>query len=120
MCDNEDAILSFSTAPPGQPRSLGLENVGATWVRICWESPFDVDFPISRYEIIARPLDNVVVNTSTRDNRTFINITNLDPGTTYNFSVVAVIEAGEVVARGVESESLGDIMTTTTGIYLFV
>ena len=96
-----------------------MENVGATWVRICWEPPFDVDFPISRYEIIARPLDNVdakVVNTSTRDNRTFINITNLDPGILYNFSVVAVIEAGGVVARGVESESLGDIMTATTGV----
>ena len=26
------------------------------------------------------------------------NVTNLDPGTTYSFIVVAVIEAGEVVA----------------------
>ena len=122
MCDNDDAILSYSTAPPGQPRSLGLENFGATWVHICWEPPFDIDFPISHYKIIARSLDNVnamVVNMSTTDNRTLLNVTNLDPGTTYNFSVVAVIEAGEVVARGVESESLGDIMTATTGVCLF-
>ena len=95
-----------------------MENVGATWVLICWESPVDVDFPITRYEIIARPLDNVdavLVNMSSPDNRTFISVTNLDPGTTYSFSIVAVIQAGKVVARGMESEPVGDIMTATTG-----
>ena len=95
-----------------------MDNIGAIWVHICWEPPFIVDFPITHYEIIARPLDNVdatVVNMSTPDNRTFVNVTNLDPGTTYSFSVVAVIQAGEVVARGVESEPLRDIMTATTG-----
>ena len=112
-------IINYFVAPPGQPRSLADEDIGATWVRICWEPPFDVDFPITRYEIIARPLNNVnamVVNMSTSDNNTFVNVTGLDPGTTYDFSVVAVIEAGDVITRGIESTPLEDIMTTTTGM----
>ena len=52
---------------------------------------------------------------STPNNNTFINVTDLIPGTTYSFTVVAVIEVGEVIAcRGVESASL-DIMTGFTG-----
>ena len=52
---------------------------------------------------------------STPSNNTFVNVTDLIPGTAYNFTVVAVIEAGEVVARGVESTSIDDIMTGFTG-----
>ena len=51
---------------------------------------------------------------STPNNNTFINVTDLIPGT-YNVTVVAVIETGEVVARGVESTSLRNIMTGFTG-----
>ena len=52
---------------------------------------------------------------STPNNNTFINVTDLSPGTAYNFTVVAVIEVGEVVARGAESTSLDNIMTGFTG-----
>ena len=52
---------------------------------------------------------------STPNNNTLVNVTDLIPGTAYNFTVVAVIEAGEVVARGVESASLDDVMTGFTG-----
>ena len=54
----------------------------------------------------------LVQNRSTLDNSTSINVTGLNPGTTYNVSVVAVIEAGEVVARSKESAVLNDIGTT--------
>ena len=53
----------------------------------------------------------LVQNRSTLDNTTFINVTGLNPSTIYNFSVVAVIEAGEVVARSKESAVLKDIGT---------
>lgn len=56
----------------------------------------------------------LVQNRSTLDNSTFINVTGLIHSTTYNFSVVAVIEAGEVVARSEESAVLEDIGTTAT------
>ena len=52
---------------------------------------------------------------STPNNNTFVNFTDLIPGTAYNFTVVAVIEAGEVVARGAESTSLRNIRTGFTG-----
>ena len=48
---------------------------------------------------------------STLNNNTLVNVTDLLPGTMYNLTVVAVIEAGEVVTRGVESVPLGDIIT---------
>ena len=62
-------------------------------------------------------VENGVIHVQTRstlDNSTFINVTGLNSSTTYNFSVVAVIEAGEVVARSEESEHLKDIRTTAT------
>ena len=54
----------------------------------------------------------LVQNRSTLDNSTFINVTGLNPSTTYNFSVVAVIKAGEVVTRSKESAVLNNIGTT--------
>ena len=51
-------------------------------------------------------------NRSTLDNSTSINVTSLNPSAMYNFSVVAVIEAGEVVARSEESEHLKNIRIT--------
>ena len=112
--------INFFLVPPGQPHTLSVETIGATWTQICWEAPFDVDFPISRYEIISHATDNpdtetIIRNMSTPDNTTFVNITNLLPVTTYNITVVAVIEAGDVIARSVESAPLGDIMTGFTG-----
>jgi hypothetical protein len=101
-----------------------MENVGATWVQITWEPPFVVEFPISSYEIIARASDNdnfgeIIRNMPTPDNRTFVNVTDLLPGTTYNFTVVAVIqlEGGDVISRGPESLPLEDVSTEVTGEY---
>ena len=107
-------MVSFFPVHPGQPVGLSVKNVGATWIRICWESPFTVDFPISRYEVIARAT-NLIAIISTPNNNTFVNVTDLEPGTAYSFTVVAVIEAGEVVARGNESAPLENIMTGFTG-----
>ena len=111
-------ISDFTDPAPGPPRTLSVENVGATWIQICWQSPFEVEFPISRYEIIARATDNpntIIRNMSTPDNTTFVNVTRLLPGTTYNFTVVAVIIVGELIARSVESMPLDNVMTGFTG-----
>lgn len=88
-----------------------MQNIGATWVCLRWEPPTEVDFPISYYEIIAASAVGGV-KLSTPDNNTFINVTGLNSGTKYNFSILAVIEAGEVVARSEESAPLEDIGTT--------
>ena len=107
-------MVAFSSVLPGQPVTLSVEKVGPTWVQITWETPRSIDFPITHYEVIARA-DVIIRNMSTPNNNTFVNVTDLLPGTDYNFTVVAVIEAGEVVARSVESASLGGIVTGFTG-----
>ena len=86
---------------------------------MCWDAPFEVESPISYYEVIARATDNNnagLVNVSTTDNSTFFNVTGLLPGTTYNLTVVAVSQGGGVIARGPESTPLGNIMTDVTGM----
>ena len=111
-------MIPFSIAPPGQPRTLAVENIGATWLCICWDAPFEIESPISNYEIIARATDDDntgLVNVSTTDNSTFFNVTGLLPGTTYNLTVVAVSQGGSVIARGPESAPLEDVMTEVTG-----
>ena len=90
-------MTPFSTAPPGRPRTLAVENIGVTWIRMCWDPPFEIESPISYYEVIARATDNNnarLVNVSTTDNSTFFNVTGLLPGTTYNLTVVAVSQGG--------------------------
>ena len=105
----------FFTVPPGQPRALSVQNIGTTWVHLLWQPPLVVDFPVSYYEVkVANDIGGGAQHLETLDNSTFFNVTGLSSGTTYNFSVVAVIEAGQVVARGVESEPLEDIQTTAT------
>ena len=96
-----------------------MRNIGATWVCLNWEPPLEVNFPISYYEVIAASTVGVV-QLSTSDNNTFINVTGLSSGTMYNFSIVAVIQAGEVVARSEESVPLEDIGTTTTSGMMIV
>ena len=116
MINNINFDIIILADLPGQPVSLRLETVGATWIKITWESPLIVEFPISRYKVIARATDNpnIIIRMSTLNNNTFINVTDLIPGT-YNVTVVAVIEADEVVARGAESASLRNIRTGFTG-----
>ena len=59
--------------------------------------------PISHYETIAREMDGKgVVTVTTFTSSTFLNVTGLLPGTTYNLTVVAVSEGGDVIAIGVQ------------------
>ena len=93
-----------------------MQNIGATWISLRWESPLEVDFPISYYEIVVTKLIDVGAaqqeNRSTLNNSTFVNVTGLSSDTIHAFSVVAVVEAGEVVARSDRSAVLENIRTT--------
>jgi hypothetical protein len=107
----------LSPATPDPPSVPAVENIGATWARICWDAPTMANSPISRYQIIGREVGGagiVVENTTT--NATFFNITGLLPATTYSFTVVAISEGGDVIATSQESMAMQDT-TGFTGMY---
>ena len=110
----------ISTAPPGQPRTVAVESIGATWVLICWNSPFVAESPISHYEIIARAsnADVAMVTVTTANSSTYFNVTGLLPGTSYELTVVAVSQGGDVIARSQESDPVQGVITGVTGVYL--
>ena len=78
-------------------------------------APVDTNSPIAFYSINIHNLNNtdamagtIIVNTTT--NHTSLNVTGLLPGTTYELSVVAVSQVGDIVAR---SEASDPIIRTT-------
>ena len=87
----------------------------ATSLSVCWKAPFEAASPISYYLVNTTNLNNtggmnafVVANTT--NNTTFVNITGLLPGTTYELTVVAVSQGGDIVAR---SEASDPVVHTT-------
>ena len=111
-----DLVFFSSPATPGPPSVPAVENIGATWACICWDAPVMADSLISRYQIRACSLNsstesnNLKVTTNTITNDTFYNVTGLVPGTTYELTVVAVSQGGNIVA---ESQPSGPIVNTT-------
>ena len=79
-----------------------------------------VEFPISYYLINASSLYSImVVVANTTMNVTHFNLTGLLPGTTYELTVVAVSQGGNVVAESQPSTSL-QVTTTVTGILILM
>ena len=110
----------MSLATPGPPSIPAVENIGATWARVCWDAPMMADSPISRYQIIAREIGGAgIVTENTTTNATMFNITGLLPATTYSFTVVAISEGGDVIAISQEGPAFQDI-TGFTGVCVCV
>ena len=104
-----------TAAPPGQPHTISVKESEATLFQVCWEAPIQSDFPISYYSIRACNLNSTQtevnkVMTNTIMNETFSSVTGLLPGTTYELTVVAVSQGGDVVA---ESQASDPIINTT-------
>ena len=110
-------ILIRNTAPPGQPHTLLVKESDATLFQVCWEAPpVQSDSHISYYLLRACSLNSSVdsdkLTTTTISNETFYSVTGLLPGTTYELTVVAVSQGGDVVARSQPSDPIVD----TTGV----
>ena len=102
-------------AAPGRPRTPSVDIIEATSLRFCWEAPFEAASPISYYLVNATNLNSTnemdaLVVTNTTNNTTFVNITGLLPGITYELTVVAVSQGGDIVGR---SEASDPIIRTT-------
>ena len=104
---------------PNKPRNLVVDTIKATYIIVCWDAPFNSS--VSYYLIDARSLNDtgrgLVTNTSI--NSTFFNVTGLLPGTTYELTVVAVSQGGDVVARSQPSDPIVDT-TGVTGLTFFL
>ena len=94
---------SITTAPPGQPHTLSVKESEATLFQVCWEAPVQSDSHISYYLLGACNLNSSFERNktvfSTITNATSSNVTGLLPGTTYELTVVAVSQGGDVIAR---------------------
>ena len=75
-----------------------MDSTEATSILICWQAPNDADSPISFYTISARDVNggNAVIMRNTSTNVTFYNVTGLLPGTTYELTVLAVSQGGDI------------------------
>ena len=107
-------ITDYFTAPPGQPHMISVKESEATLFQVCWEAPVQSDSPISYYLLRACNLNsssesNKVIS-NTISNETFFSVTGLLPGTTYELTVVAVSQGGDIVA---ESQASSPIINTT-------
>ena len=69
----------------------------------------------SRYEITAYAINLyfAIVNVTTANSNTFFNTTGLLPGTTYEWTVVAISEGGDVISRSQGSNSVEGIAAVT-------
>ena len=113
---SEKQLFINFTATPGQPGIPFADSVGATSISIHWNSPSVVQFPVSYYLVNASSLNNVaIIEFNTTTNITSFNVTGLLPGTTYELTVMAVSQGGDVIARSQASHSL-TATTTVTGI----
>ena len=103
-------------AVPSQPRILIVDRTEAISVRICWEDPLVVDSPITFYSIRARNLNatNNIVIRNTTTNATFFTVTGLLPGTTYELTVMAVSQGGQIFAESQPSDAT-TVTTEVTG-----
>ena len=102
----------FFIAPPGQPSIPTIESTGATWVFISWTAPPVAASLISYYEIIAREINTgEALTLTTTTNATNFNVTGLFLSISYELTIVAVSEYGNITARSLESRSVVTILT---------
>ena len=97
------------TATPSEPCTLVVDQIGTILLQISWESPLIARKPITFYSITAHHPnatgdDTVIRNTTT--SATSFNVTDLLPGTSYELTVVAVSQGGDVFATSQPSESV--------------
>ena len=97
--------------PPGQPRMLIVIDTQLTSAFIQWNPPSNTNNnpPVAYYLINATRTDGEVF-VSTARFITSYNVTGLFPGTTYELTVVAVSQGGDVVAKSQPSNAV--IITT--------
>ena len=92
----------YFTAHPSQPQNVMILNLSTTWIYISWEAPLVADSYISHYVIMANAVTEgmlITANVTVGNDVILYNVTGLLPGTTYELTVLAVSQRGDVIAQ---------------------
>ena len=113
----------LSTATPSEPLTLLVDRIRATSIRLCWEPPLVANTSVTFYSITIRNLnatgdDNIVIRNTTAS-ATFFNVTGLLPGTSYELTVMAVSQGGDIFAVSQPSETVS-ATTEFSGQYSYM
>ena len=106
-------------ARPEQPQNVRSVNTTSRSISLVWEEPHNNNTPITGYRVTYQqpafldPSSGVQVVNSTVE---MADITGLQPGVTYNFTVVAFNEIGDVSVESGTSESSSSVDTEAVSL----
>ena len=111
---------TLSLLPPVPPSPPELPTVitassGATNLIVCWQSSPATTTPVTQYEVsLTGGRQGQTLTRRTSSIETCLNVTGLDPGSSYSISVVAIGAVDNVEGRSIAAPSF-QATTTTTG-----
>ena len=111
------SLYCLSAVAPHQPVYLLVEAVGPTWVYLDWFQPSAGlgNPPLSGHVVTVQEVGAEEEERRFEGSSAEANVTGLQPGTEYTFSVVAVSEFRDVQASSPPSAPANDT-TTLTGV----
>ena len=116
------SLYCLSAVAPHQPVYLLVEAVGPTWVYLDWFQPSAGlgNPPLSGHVVTVQEVVAEEEERRFEGSTAKANVTGLQPGTEYTFSVVAVSEFRDVQASSPPSAPANGITTLTGEIYCAV
>lgn len=103
-------ILFLTSVPRDQPQKVSVVDIGSTWVKLRWKFPLVHIGPnVTHYEITSIDQNGARKTTVETNSRSIANITDLMPGSVYDFVVVAVNTAGGIVGRSPPSDPVRSV-----------
>ena len=105
LCKTFLQLYHEIVVPPSKPNNLSLIDMKSNCIQLQWNAPTEGGSPIySYYEVlfVSNRGDGAINQTS----ETFMNYTVLELDRPYEFTVVAVSKAGDVVGRSLQSDPI--------------
>lgn len=97
--------MTASIVPPSKPLNLKVADCGPVCIHLQWQTPLKLGQPTLSYYAVTYVNEEGRGSTiQTYDNA--IRFSELVPGTTYQFTVVAISKVGNVIGRSLPSDPL--------------
>ena len=102
-----ELFLFISAVPPSAPVNLTLDSFGESWVAFLWlQTPSEIDIASQRVSVSGGGLEwDITID----GDQSTVNVTDLLPGTEYEFRITAVASDGQM-----SPQSIALIATTRT------